>query len=342
MERHVILGAGAAGLRAAEVLRERRPDDRITLISAEATPFVERHRLAGYVVDKTALAELIVHPPQWYQERRLELRLNQPVVQVRPSDHTVLLAHRERLRYDQLLLCVGARHRVPPYLARFEELLTPFSTTADAIRLRARLPELRHLTLIGGDCVGLQLVSALLPAGKAITLVMDEYRFWPFEFNDPAKDRLSDAIVKKGVEVIRDDYVTSLVRQDHRIEVQTKSGRRFATDAAMLTAGLSPFLQFLLDSGIDLQEGVLVNDHLESSTPGIWAAGECAQVYHPELRDYRCSTGYVNARIQGELAARNMTGARETVALGPPGQVTVSGETFTTLGWKGFSCDETN
>ena len=340
MDRYVILGAGAAGLRAAEVLRERRPDDRITLISAEATPFIERHRLAGYVVDHTPLEQLIVYPPAWYQERKLELRLNQPVVSVRPSDRTLLLAHRERLRYDQLLICVGARHRVPPYLNRFEDLLTPFSTTADAIRLRARLPAMRHLTLIGGDCVGLQLVSALQSAHKLLTLIMDEYRFWPFEFDDAAKDRLTEALVKKGVEVLRDDYLTGISRADGRLALETKSGRRVTTDAAMLTAGLSPSLGFLLDSTIDLQEGVLVNDHLESSIPGIWAAGECAQVYHPELKDYRCSTGSVNAEQQGRLAARNLLGATETVKLPEPGKVTIAGEQFITYGWKGFSLDD--
>ena len=97
-----------------------------------------------------------------------------------------------------------------------------------------------------------------------------------------------------------------------------------------------------VDSGIEIQEGVLVNDHLETKFENVWAAGSCAQIYYPELNDYRCSTGFVNAVTQGELAAKNMLGVVGQVPAREPGKILIAGEEFATYGWKGFSLDGKN
>jgi 3-phenylpropionate/trans-cinnamate dioxygenase ferredoxin reductase subunit len=170
---------------------------------------------------------------------------------------------------------------------------------------------------------------------------MDEFRFWPMEFDEAVKSRLTAALQKKGIEVIQDDYVTELSRLDGTLTVRTRK-REIKTDIAILTSGMVPCLDFLEDSGLDLQEGVLVNERLESSGDSIWAAGECAQIYYPEIKDYRCSTGYRNAEVQGELAAKNMLGGSEKAYLLEPGKVIIAGEQFLTYGWRGFSLDETN
>ncbi|HUT55371.1 MAG TPA: NAD(P)/FAD-dependent oxidoreductase [bacterium] len=342
MEHYVIIGGGTAGNVAAETLRQGDAQARVTLISADPTHYVYRHRLADFAATEESFDSLIVHDPKWYEDRKVQLRLAQPVVQVRPSDKSILLAHRERITYDKLLICSGERHRLPEYLSPFDKFINKFSSGRDAIMLKARMDRIEHVTLLGGDSIGLQLISALLPAGKKVTLVMDEYRFWPFEFDDKQKDRMAEALSKKGVQVLKDDFVTDVQKQNGGLLVKTRGGARIATDEAILCSGMVPSLEFLADSGIDMQEGVLVNERLETSAGQVWAAGGCAQIYHPELNDYRCSTGYVNALVQGELAARNMMGALENAPLCEPGKFRISGEEFTTYGWKGFSLDEKN
>jgi nitrite reductase (NADH) large subunit len=343
MEQHyVIIGDGTAGNVAADALRQGDSEARITVISAEPTHYVYRHRLAESLTGKEGFDSLVVHPPKWYEQRRIQLRLAQPVVQVRPKDKSILLAHRERISYDKLLICSGERHRLPEYLSHFEKFINKFSSGKDAIMLKARMDRIEHVTLLGGDTVGLQLISALLPAGKKVTLVMDEYRFWPFEFDDQTRDRMAQSLALKGVEVLKDDFVTDVQKQNGGLLVKTRAGARIATDEAILCSGMVPCLEFLADSGIDVQEGVLVNDHLETNADQVWAAGGCAQIYHREINDYRCSTGYVNAMIMGELAARNMLGAAANAPLCEPGKVRIAGEEFTTYGWKGFSLDEKN
>jgi nitrite reductase (NADH) large subunit len=339
---HVIIGNGSAGNIAATFLREMDGDSRITIISAEPTQYLCRHRLARFLVEDRDLDSLSMYPPEWYIERKIRLRINQPVVRVNPLEKSLLLAHRERIRYDKLLICSGASHRIPEYLSHFKDLLTRFSNGEDALMLKARMDTIKHVTLLGGDCIGLQLLTALLPAGKKISLVMDEYRFWPLEFDDETKNRLSDALEKKGVEVIRGDYVTDIEKQNGRLIVSTREGVKIETDEAVVCSGMTPSLEYLGMSGIDIQHGVLVNERLEANVDNVWAAGECAQIYYPEVKDYRLSTGYVNAQVQGELAAKNMMGGSEQAALPETGIVMISGEKFRTYGWKGFSLDATD
>jgi nitrite reductase (NADH) large subunit len=337
---YVIIGNGSAGNRAADIIREGDADGRITLISAEPTPYVVRHELAPFLVEDREFESLSVHDPAWYEKRNIRLRLNQPVIRIDARDSSLLLAHREKIRYDKVLICSGAAHRVPEYLSHFKHLVTKFSNGKDAILFKQRMREIDHLTLLGGDCIALQLLTALLPEGKRITLVMDEYRFWPLEFDRQTKDRLADCLEKKGIEVIRDDFVTD-IEKNGRLVITTRKGTRIETDEALVCSGMRPNLQYLDDSGIDMQQGILVNEFLETNLENIWAAGECAQIYYEEIRDYRLSTGYVNAINQGELAAGNMLGGTEKAVLPALGNVIVEGETFTTYGWKGFSLDET-
>jgi pyruvate/2-oxoglutarate dehydrogenase complex dihydrolipoamide dehydrogenase (E3) component len=206
---------------------------------------------------------------------------------------------------------------------------------------KARMAETKHVTMLGGDCICLQLMTALLPAGKKIALVMVEYRLWPLEFDEQTKDRLAQALGKKGIDVIHNDYVTDIERSTRRFLIKTRNGSKIETDEALVCCGMTPSLEYLGDSGIDMQQGILVNELLETNVDDVWAAGECAQIYYPEIKDYRLSTGYVNAITQGRLAAKNMLGGREQATLPALGNVVIEGEKFSTYGWKGFSLDET-
>jgi nitrite reductase (NADH) large subunit len=338
---YVIVGNGPAGNEAAAALRAADPGSRITILSAVGNHYLHREKLADFVArPERQLKDLYVRQYSWYAERRVQLRLNQPVNRIDPDEKFVYLNHKERLHYDRLLLATGARPRVPERLTQYAERLTRFSTGTDALLLKRELRKIKHLTMLGGDCIALELAQALKPLGIAITFILDEYRFWPLEFDEAVKKRLADSLERKGLEVIRDDLAVAVEPADGKLAVKTRGGRQVMTDRACVSSGMVPVVEFLGSAGIDTQIGVLVDDHLCTNVAGIWAAGECAQVYHPELKDYRCSTGSVNAEQQGRLAARNMLGAKETVKLPEPGKVTIAGEQFITYGWKGFSLDE--
>jgi len=338
---YLIVGNGPAGNEAAAVLRAEDSTARITILSAVGNHYLHREKLAHFLVrPERALKDLYVRQYSWYAERRIQLRLNQPVNRIDPQEKYVYLNHKERVHYDRLLLATGARPRVPERLTHYAQHLTHFSTGTDALLLKRDIGRVKHMTMLGGDCIALELAQALKPIGVAITFILDEYRFWPLEFDEGVKKRLADSLERKGIEVLRDDLAVAVEPADGKLTVKTRGGKEVRTDRACISSGMVPTVEFLSTAGIDTQVGVLVDDHLQTNVAEIWAAGECAQVYHPELKDYRCSTGSVNAEQQGRLAARNLLGATETVKLPEPGKVTIAGEQFITYGWKGFSLDD--
>ncbi len=339
---YLIIGNGTAGTKAAAVLRAGDENARITIVSAEPTPYLKRHALAAFLTEDRPLQELAIHEPSWYDDRDLRLRKNQPVVKLNVREKCVLLAHRERVHYDKLLICSGAGHRVPEYLSHFADLLTVFSTGVAAMALKPKLKEVTHVTLVGGDAIGLQLGAALLALGKKVTMVMDEHHFWPLEWNDEVKADMAEVLEAKGIEVLRDDFVEKVSGSGTNLVIQTRGGREFGANLALLCEGMTPKLEFLSDSGVDVQEGVLVNSRLETSVPEVWAAGDCAQLFMPELGAYQCSTGYTGAAVQGTVAAKNMLGANEEAGLCEIGHLKIGGKNFSTHGWKGFTFDETS
>jgi len=218
---YVIIGNGSAGNKAAAVLRDGDAESRISILSQEPTHYLFRHRLARLLREGGELSSVHVHSPGWYEKRNIRLRLNQSVIRVNPDEKWLLLAHREKIHYDKLLICSGATHRIPEYLSHFEDHLTRFSSGRDALLFQRRFDRISHVTLLGGDCIGLQLLTALLPAGKKVTMIMDAYRFWPMEFDDDIKERLASVLAEKGVDVISNDYVTGIDRLEHGFMIKT-------------------------------------------------------------------------------------------------------------------------
>lgn len=336
---YMIIGNGDTGNNAAATIRKDDPDAFITIVSAQPTHYVDHSLLASFLLDKQDIKKLYVHPYTWYSENRVNLRLNQPVIRVDPQKREIMLAHNEIIHYDKLLIASGAKPKLPEPLSRYENMLTRFCTPVDLLKMRERLDVLKHVTMIGGDCIALHLAGSLLKLGKSITFILNEYYFWPMEFDESVKQRLIDSLIKKGVNVISEDITMEIKSGEKGIDVHTKSGKIIKTDMACLTSGMIPSIDFLRDSGIDVQTGILVDQYMHTSVEDIWAAGECATVYYPELKDYRQTTGQINAQYLGVVAARNMLGEHKTVNLQEPGKITIAGEDFITYGWKGFSID---
>lgn len=337
--KYVIIGDGHAGNSAAETLRKGSPGSEIVIISSKPTHYFDHSLLATFLLDKKDITSLYVYPYTWYKENNIRLRLNQTITKVIPDKHELILAHNEHVYYDRLLIASGAKPKLPESLSRYKSLLTVFTDAVDAMKLRERLGTFKHVTMVGGDCIGLHLAGAMLKLGKSVTFVLNEYNFWPLEFDETVKSKLIGCLKKKHIEVVADDMTTEIVKDGAGLNVMTKNGKIIKTDLAFLTSGMVPNIEFLDGSGIDVQTGILVDEYMHTSAQDIWAAGECATVYYPELKDYRQTTGEINAKALGNISARNMLDEKKVVSLAEPGKITIEGEDFITYGWKGFSID---
>lgn len=309
-QHYVIIGNGPAANEAAEALREKAPESRVSIISKEHVGYYQPHLLPDFIAGKVSLAEICIHPPSFYKEHGIKLRLGQEVVEVNFPGKELLLAHNEVIRFDGLIIATGGKPRIPEPLQVFEDLLMKLKTVADAKAWQDKLAQIDSVLVIGGDLTSLAFTKALLSLDKDVRFIVDEDCFWPLRFTRERCDQVVERLVAKGVKVVECRKLKSVVRiSDDLVEVETDAGK-LSVGAVGGFFGLTPDVRFLARSGLHIERGILVDEYLRTQFEGAYAAGDCAQVYHPELRDYWVSIGYRNARNLGRIAGLNLAGDR--------------------------------
>jgi len=336
-EHYVVIGNGPAGNEAADVLRSGAPDARVTIVSDEFFPFYYRHRLRDYIVGGCDEADLVVRTPDHYRENDVRLRLGQKVTRIDPATETIFLAHMEKIRYTRLLVCCGGTPRVPEVHYAYRQHLSVMGTLRHARVLRQKMPDLRRVVICGGDMISFRVATTLATVGKEVVFLIDEDAFWPLELTGEVREEFSRALGRKGVEVRQEDALTGVDATGHdRYIARTRGGGAIDCDLVGAFFGFVPAIEFLRGSGLDIERGLLVNERLQTSRQGVYAAGDCAEIYRPDLRNYWVSIGWPNAQHLGALAARNMLG--ETVDAGGPAESVfeVEGIRVNTSWWREF------
>lgn len=321
---YIIIGNGMAGNAAADTLRERCPDSRITIISAGALLFYNRYDLTAVFCGCESWVDLLVHAPEYYEEQRITLRRKSIVNDVDSKRQVVLLAHREEVHYDQLLVATGGEAFLPENLKDARHLMNYFNTFRAALDTKATLPEGGHVIMLGGDVLGLDLARTLIATHHKVSLVPSERTFWPHAVPKEDREHYYAALEKMGIEVCPAGDIDCIEEGAAGLparRIAFTDGSELRGDVVMPFYGLAPNVDFMSNSGVDMERGILVDSRLKSSTDGIWAAGDVCQIWSPELNGYRFYYGYRNVKRMGEIAARNMTA--ETVDFEEQGDETL-------------------
>ncbi len=321
---YVIIGNGMAGNAAAATLRERDAESRITLISAGALLFYNRYDLPSVFRGCNSWVELLVHPPEYYEQRRLKVRRKSPVLDVDSKRRRIRLAHREEVGYDRLLVATGGEAYLPEQLKDSRHLMHYFGTYRAAIATRAALPKHGRVIMLGGDILGLDLARTLIAEDYRVTVVPGERTFWPHEVGAEDRPRYHAALERMGIELAdrgEVDHVEEGAAGLAARRVVFADGSDLRGDVVMPFYGLQPNVDFMSSSGVDMERGILVDANLKSSDEAIWAAGDVCQIWSAEHNSYRFYYGYRNVRRMGEVAALNMSG--EAIAFETDGEETL-------------------
>lgn len=313
-QHHVIIGNGVAGNRAAAVLRELDPDNRITIISIGALLFYDRYQLPQIFRGKRDWREFLVYPPSYYEDHRIAVRRKCRVVQVDPRRRVLVLAHREEVGYDHLLIASGGSGYLPPTLSDYRPLLHSFASYRTAITTADALPPGGTVIMLGGDILGLDVAHAIAASGHKVILIPSEQTFWPHKIDPAERAPLFEALGRAGIEILDSRPVERIEAVDGGgagRRVVLADGEALAADVVMAFYGLVPSLEFMVGSGVDIERGLLVNPELRTTDPHIWAAGDVCQIWCAQENAYRFYYGWKNVKAMGEIAARNIAGAEE-------------------------------
>lgn len=310
----LIIGSGPAGLTVAEELRTLAPETHITMLSTEPFAPYAPPAMADYFL--TGRDETLFWKGHDVCDRlEVHYRTETRVAAVRPGSNEVVLGTGDTIGYDTLVLASGSRLHAPigggdlPGVYDFKSL-TAATSLVEAVRQGA----VKRAVIVGAGFIGVEVALLLRDLGVEVTQIEMTDRVMPRMLDLETAGIVLEELRRRGVEVLLDTEATGF-QGSHRVEaVELDSGRSLTADAFIAATGVKPNIEYLDGSGVDLDWGIRVDDHLRTNLPGVYAAGDVA-----ETQDRLTGASYVhaifpNAVAQARVVARNIAGIDEAYA----------------------------
>ncbi len=331
--RHLIVGNGPAGISAARTLRRIAPKDQVAVLSEEAQPFYSKVLTSYYVGGKVPYDKMVLADLEGLQDEKLQLLTGKRTIRLNSTTRELTLSGGERVQYDRLLLASGAEPFLPPIEGVGGQGRTPLPgvftlwTHDDALRLKKWVREGQRAVVVGAGLVGLKAAEAFLMQGLSVTVVELLDRILPQVL--VAEDA---AIVQNALEqrclTLRTGTGLAQVDGEGRVQrVELTDGTSLDCDLVVIATGVRPNLTLAKAAGIAFGRGILVDGYMETSVPGIYAAGDVAEGWDIARGRRFPNPTWGNASQQGRVAAYNMAGLRKLF------QGTVTLNSFTFLGF---------
>jgi len=305
MTHHLILGAGPAGVIAAETIRKLAPDDTITIIGDEPEPAYSRmaipYLLMGNIDERgTYLRKSATH----FDDIKVKV-VRALVKSVQTATKTVALDNGQSLSFDTLLVATGSHPMRPPIPGIDSEGVHPCWTLADARAIASLATKGARVLQLGAGFIGCIIMEALAARGVELSVVEMGDRMVPRMMGPTAGGMIRDWVEAKGVQVFTGTKVESITA-GKPLQVKLSSGKTVEADLVISAAGVRPAIGYLKDSGITCLLGVLTDEHLQTNVPGVYAAGDCAEALDKVSGKTIVSAIQPNAAEQARVAGANM------------------------------------
>jgi 3-phenylpropionate/trans-cinnamate dioxygenase ferredoxin reductase subunit len=305
----IIVGASLAGAKAAEELRTQSFDGRVLLLGSEPERPYERPPLTkDYLRGKSSREKVYVHEAGFYERQQIELLTNVTAAAIDPSRSRITLDDGHELGYDRLLLAMGAEPRRIPVPGADLDGIYYLRTLADCDSLRERLDTGGRVVVVGAGWIGSEFAASARQRGLQVSVV-DPLKL-PNEriFGPEIGGFYRDVHAQHGVELLLGDGVRCFEGDGTVARVRTAGGRVLDCDFAVVGIGVVPRVQLAEQAGLEVDNGVLVDEQLQTSAPGVFAAGDVARAWHPFFGERIRVEHWSNALNQGLAAARAMLG----------------------------------
>jgi 3-phenylpropionate/trans-cinnamate dioxygenase ferredoxin reductase component len=309
-ETFVIVGAGLAGAKAAEALHTEGFAGRIVLIGQEAERPYDRPPLSkDYLQGKSEKEKIYVQPTGWYASHGIELRLDTRVTALDRVAHQLIMASGERIGYDKLLLTTGSSPRRLPVPGEDLDGVLYLRGVQDSEAIKAAFATAKRVAIIGAGWIGLETAAAARAAGVDTT-VLERAKLPLLGVLGPELAEIYAALhTEHGVTLRMGVEVTEIIGVDHRASgVRLGDGSQIDADVVVVGVGITPNTELAEKAGLTIDNGILVDEHLRSTDPDVFAAGDVANAYYPCLGRHLRLEHWAAALYQGPAAAANMMG----------------------------------
>jgi NAD(P)H-nitrite reductase large subunit len=308
---HVIVGDGIAGSSAAETIRESDPDADITVLTEEGEALYNRILIKEFAKGKLPEAPISIHEPNWYEERDIDLELNTHVNTIHPDAHEIHTHDGEAYQYDKLLVATGG---TPNSLSSFgvenanADGIHHFWTFEDARAIREHAEESETGVVVGAGLLGIDLAAICGAQGIDAKYLMRGNRWWRYALSLEGAEIIHDGLEELGITPVFDSGVDRFeVGDDGHVRAAIDpNGDRYEANWAGVAIGLDFNTEWLRGTGIEREDGIFVDEYMQTSVEDIYAAGDLTRYYDTIINDRAQNGSWGSAKEQGSVAATNM------------------------------------
>jgi nitrite reductase (NADH) large subunit len=298
----LIVGGGISGVSAAETIRRVSPQSSITLVGTEGELPYYRLNLTRYLAGEIPREALPIHPAAWFENQHIGLIRNVNVDRINAEAHSVTLSNGLELPYDRLILAAGSHAYIPSLEGVHLEGVFTLRTTVDADHLIHCAQAGTRCVCIGGGILGIEIAGALARQKVAVTLLESHAWLMPRQLNLRAAGVLERHLLSLGIQVVKKAQTRALIGETRVSGVVLQDGPILPADMVVLATGVRPNTALARKAGLEVNNGVVVDNHLRTSLPDIFAAGDAAE------HNGQVYGAWAASQYQGTIAALNAVG----------------------------------
>lgn len=308
MKRYFILGGGVAALSAAKAIRKTDPAGLIVMLTEENALPYSRIMLTKQLLKDVSAADLALQSAAWYDApgRDIIPLTGRKVAAIDPEKKTVTLEDGLVFPYDKLIYALGARCFIPPFAGSDSKKVVAIRTAEDAARVREMAKTAKSAAVIGGGVLGLEAAWALHQAGIAVSVVEFAPRLMPRQLDEKESARVAQAIEASGTAL----YLSASASKYDGSVLTLADGCEIPADMVIVSAGVRANVEIAAAAGIHVERKIMVDEHMQTSVPDVYAAGDCAE--------YEVSYAlWAEAKEMGQVAGMNAAGGNAVYRVVP-------------------------
>jgi len=311
--RYLIIGNSAGGIGAAEAIREVDKTGAVTIVSDEPYPAYSRPLISEYLADRCPLEKMLFRPLSFYEKSQIRTLFGEKVAQVNLNEHVIELESGQVLAWQKLLLATGGLPIVPRIEGIGLKGVFTFTRLDDAKAIDEFLNHYRRrvrAVVIGGGLIGVSVTEALAKRGVEVTIVEMKAQIMNTILDEEASALEARALEQAGVTIITGHTVDGInsYLPGQVTGVSLDDSRPLPCEMVIIAIGVQPRLELVADSGINTRRGIVVDRHMATSRPDVYACGDVAEAYDFVYGESRLTPVWPNAYLGGRIAGLNMAG----------------------------------
>lgn len=310
--KYLIVGNSAGGIGAAEAIRQRDKNGSLTIVTDEPYPAYSRPMIENYLAGDATLDRMLYRPQDFYEKKDITLVAGRKAASLDLAGHKVTLDDGQSIAWEKLLLATGGRPVVPPMPGVDKKGVFTFTTLDDAKKLAQALKPGDRVVVIGGGLIGISVAKPLAKLGTHVIMVELKDRVLSTVLDAEASRMVEERLAANKVELITGQSVQEVLGspfdQDTVGGVRLQDGRQIQCSVVIVAIGVTPRLDLVRNTGVTINRGIVVDRHMTTSHPDVYACGDVAEAYDFVLETNRLTPIWPNAYIGGKIAGYNMAG----------------------------------